>query len=136
MNLERLRTLINKIYNEGLFCYEENKVKSDELTELENMTSYENISGLFYSDLAPNYVFDTTILYEKIKNTTLNKENYIKMIDSLSNNLNKIKEYELDLYCMFLGEKFNIDTSEVFDSVFKLSDEGFLAEEIYNKLLE
>lgn len=134
MNLNKLKTLISKIYNDGLFHYENNKEKSKELIELEHMTDYENVNELFYSDLAPNYVFDTIIFYEKMKNENFNEKKYIKMISELINNLDKIKEYELDLYCKFLGKEFNINVSEVFNSIFELSSEGLRPEQIYVKL--
>lgn len=134
MDSKRLKILISKIYNEGLFHYESSEEKSNELIELEQMTDYENVNELFYSDLAPNYVFDTIIFYEKIKNENFDKKKYIDIISELTNNLDIIKEYELDLYCKLIGKEFNISVNEVFDSIFELSDEGLAPEDIYIKL--
>ena len=134
MDSKRLKILISKIYNEGLFRYESSKEKSNELNELEQMTDYENVNELFYSDLAPNYVFDTIIFYEKIKNENFDEKKYIQIINELTNNLDEIKEYELDLYCRLIGKEFSINPNEVFDVIFELSDEGFTPEDIYIKM--
>ncbi|WP_297429544.1 hypothetical protein [Clostridium sp.] len=134
MDFERLNKLVKKIYEEGLFCIDEKK--SAELLELESITDYKEVFSLFYSDLAPDYVSDTIKLYEEIKEMGLNKERYIKMIDKLINNLNEIKQFELELYCMFIEEKFNLQNTDVYDLIFELSDEGLNAIQIYDKLCE
>ncbi|EKQ50970.1 hypothetical protein [Clostridium sp. Maddingley MBC34-26] len=134
MDSNRLKILISKIYNDGLFHYESSEEKSNELNELEQMTDYENVNELFYSDLAPNYVFDTIIFYEKIKNENFDEKKYIQIISELTNNLGKIKEYELDVYCKLLGKEFNINANEVFDFIFELFGEGLTPEDIYIRL--
>ncbi|WP_293982524.1 hypothetical protein [uncultured Clostridium sp.] len=134
MNLNNLKMLIKKIYNEGLFVYKNDQEKSEEIIKLEEITGYKDVNELFFSDLAPDYVYDTVVLYKNITSKNINEDEYIGMIDKLIDKLDDIKEYELDLYCKLLGEHLGINANEVFDDIFELSEENFTAKEIYNKL--
>ena len=134
MNLNSLKELIEKIYNEGLFEYESSQEKSEEMIKLEQITRYKNVNELFFSDLGPNYVYNTIVLYEDIISENITAEEYVDMIDTLINKLDDINEYELDLKCKFLGEHLGININEVFDIIFELSEDGYSAKEIYNKL--
>ena len=62
MNLNNLKMLIKKIYNEGLFVYKNDQEKSEEIIKLEEITGYKDVNELFFSDLAPDYVYDTVVL--------------------------------------------------------------------------
>ena len=134
MNLDNLKGLIYKIYNEGLFQYENEQMKSEEMMRLENSTKYKDVNELFFSDLAPDYVYDTIVLYEKMTSKIITVEQCVDMIDELINRLGDMEEYKLDLYCRFLGEHLGINNYEVYDNVFELSEEGYSAKEIYDKL--
>lgn len=134
MNLNDLKKLIKKIYNEGLFVYTNDQEKSEEIIKLEEITGYKDVNELFFSDLAPDYVYDTIVLYKNITSKNINEDEYIGMIDKLIDKLDDIKEYELDLYCKLLGKHLGINANDVFDHIFELSEENFTAKEIYNKL--
>lgn len=134
MNSNNLKALIEKIYNEGLFEYENNQEKSEEMIKLEQITKYKNVNELFFSDLGPEYIYNTIVLYESITSKDISEKEYVYMIDDLINKLDDIKEFELDLYCKLLGEHLDINVNEVFDTIFELSEEEYTAKDIYNKL--
>lgn len=134
MNSNNLKALIEKIYNEGLFEYENNQEKSKEMIKLEQITKYKNVNELFFSDLGPEYIYNTIVLYESITSKDISEKEYVYMIDDLINKLDDIKEFELDLYCKLLGEHLDINVNEVFDTIFELSEEEYTAKDIYNKL--
>ena len=134
MNSNNLKALIEKIYNEGLFEYENNQEKSEEMIKLEQITKYKNVNELFFSDLGPEYIYNTIVLYESITSKDISEKEYVYMINDLINKLDYIKEFELDLYCKLLGENLDINVNEVFDTIFELSEEEYTAKDIYNKL--
>ena len=133
MELEKLRKIINEIYNEGLFTYDQDSDKNKKMKELKDMTDYKNVEELFYSDMGTNYIYDTIVYYEKFKKEKGNDEIYIKMIDQLVNNIDRIEEYEVDLFCKLLAEKFNDNPNSIFDKLFMESRKGLSAKDIYKK---
>lgn len=133
MELEKLRKIINEIYNEGLFTYDQDSDKNKKMKELKDMTDYKNVEELFYSDMGTNYIYDTIVYYEKFKKEKGNDEIYIKMIDQLVNNIDRIEEYEVDLFCKLLAEKFNYNPNSIFDKLFMESRKGLSAKDIYKK---
>lgn len=133
MELEKLRKIINEIYNEGLFTYDQDSDKNKKMKELKEMTDYKNVEELFYSDMGTNYIYDTIVYYEKFKKEKGNDEIYIKMIDQLVNNIDRIEEYEVDLFCKLLAEKFNDNPNSIFDKLFMESRKGLSAKDIYKK---
>ena len=133
MELEKLRKIINEIYNEGLFTYDQDSDKNKKMKELKEMTDYKNVEELFYSDMGINYIYDTIVYYEKFKKEKGNDEIYIKMIDQLVNNIDRIEEYEVDLFCKLLAEKFNDNPNSIFDKLFMESRKGLSAKDIYKK---
>ena len=97
------------------------------------MTDYKNVEELFYSDMGTNYIYDTIVYYEKFKKEKGNDKIYIKMIDQLVNNIDRIEEYEVDLFCKLLAEKFNYNPNSIFDKLFMESRKGLSAKDIYKK---
>lgn len=64
----------------------------------------------------------------------MNEDSYVEMIDKLINNISKMKQFEIELYCTFIDEKFNLKDEDVYDVIFELSEKGFNAAQIYVKL--
>ena len=77
MNSNNLKALIEKIYNEGLFEYENNQEKSEEMIKLEQITKYKNVNELFFSDLGPEYIYNTILLYESITSKDISEKEYL-----------------------------------------------------------
>lgn len=129
----KLKELIYKIYNEGLFLIENNE-KNQFLLELERETEYKAVSDLFLSDLGPRYVFNTINLYNDINNKIKDKEFIFTIINSLINQLDSLEEYEVDVYFYLLEEEFKIDSADIFDRILELSSQGLSVEEIYTEV--
>ena len=63
---------------------------------------------------------------------SLNAGGAEKSLVNLLNHFN-YEEYEVDLFCKLLAEKFNYNPNSIFDKLFMESRKGLSAKDIYKK---